>query len=132
MRIRYRRMAEGTLQERPAQGDGQMREAWSIPLRQLLFWLHLVTGVVAGLVLVIDVMAVTGVLLAFERQIVASAEHDVRTVQPPASGMSRLDLDTLITKARAAVPEGRLIGVMLRADPTATVVVNFSYGDGGG
>ena len=36
--------------------------------------------------LVIGVMSVTGVLLAFERQIVAFAERDVRTVQPPASG----------------------------------------------
>ena len=32
---------------------------------------------------------------------------------------------TLVTRARAAVPEGRLSGVMLRADPTATVMVNF-------
>jgi uncharacterized iron-regulated membrane protein len=92
-------------------------------LRQIIFWLHLATGVVAGLV--IGVMSVTGVLLAFERQIVTSAERDVRTVQPPASGGSRLDLDVLVTKARAAVPEGRLSGVVLQADPTATIVVNF-------
>ena len=39
--------------------------------------------------------------------------------------VSRLALDDLVTKARAVVPEGRLSGVMLRADPTATVVVNF-------
>jgi uncharacterized iron-regulated membrane protein len=123
MRIRHRRMEEGTLQEQPVQGDGQAGEGRSIPLRQIIFWLHLVTGVVAGLV--IGVMSVTGVLLAFERQIVAFAERDVRTVQPPTSGGSRLDLDALITKARAAVPEGRLSGVLLRADPTATVVVNF-------
>jgi len=94
-----------------------------MPLRRIIFWLHLVTGVVAGLV--IGVMSVTGVLLAFERQIVASTEHDVRTVQPPAPGESRLALDVLVTKARAAVPDGRLSSVLLRADPTATVVVNF-------
>ena len=75
--------------------------------------------------LVIGVMSVTGVLLAFKRQIVSFAERDVRTVQPPTSSGSRLDLDALITKARAAVPEGRLSGLILRADPTATVVVNF-------
>jgi uncharacterized iron-regulated membrane protein len=92
-------------------------------LRQIIFWLHLGTGGVAGLV--IGVMSVTGVLLAFERQIVTSAERDVRTVQPPAAGGSRLALDVLVTRARTAVPEGRLSGVMLRADPTATVVVNF-------
>ncbi len=122
MRTRHRKMEEGTLQEQPEQGYGWV-QVRSIPLRQIIFWLHLVTGVMAGLV--IGVMSVTGVLLAFERQIVALAERDVRTVQPPASGVSRLDLDALITKARAAVPEGKLSGVMLRADPTATVVVNF-------
>jgi len=116
-------MDEGTVQEQPAQGDGRVGEVRSISLRQIIFWLHLGTGVVAGLV--IGVMSVTGVLLAFERQIVASAERDVHTVQPPAAGGSRLDLDVLVTMARTAVPEGRLSGVMLRADPTATVGVNF-------
>jgi uncharacterized iron-regulated membrane protein len=123
MRTRHRRMQEGTLQEQPEQGYGWGGEAWSMPLRQIIFWLHLMTGVMAGLV--IGVMSVTGVLLAFERQIIAFAERDVRTVQPPASGVSRLDLDALTTRARAVVPEGKLSGVMLRADPTATVMVNF-------
>jgi uncharacterized iron-regulated membrane protein len=123
MRIRHRRMEKGTLQKHPVQGDGRVGEAQSIPWRQIIFWLHLGTRVVAGLV--IGVMSVTGVLLAFERQIVSFAERDVRTVQPPTSSGSRLDLDALITKARAAVPEGRLSGLILRADPTATVVVNF-------
>jgi uncharacterized iron-regulated membrane protein len=123
MRTRHRRMEAGTLQGQPEQGYEWVEEARSIPLRRIIFWLHLVTGVMAGLV--IGVMSVTCVLLAFERQIVAFAERDIRTVQPPASGVSRLDLDVLVTRARAAVPEGRLSGVMLRADPTATVVVNF-------
>jgi uncharacterized iron-regulated membrane protein len=46
-------------------------------------------------------------------------------VQPPASSVLRLDLDVLVTKAHAVVPEGQLSGVMLRADPTATLIVNF-------
>jgi uncharacterized iron-regulated membrane protein len=123
MRTRHRRTEEGTLQAHPEQEQGQAGERQSLPLRQIIFWLHLVTGVMAGLV--IGVMSVTGVLLAFERQIVAFAERDVRTVQPPVDGISRLDLDALITKARVTVPEGKLSGVMLRADPTATLVVNF-------
>jgi uncharacterized iron-regulated membrane protein len=94
-----------------------------LPLRRIIFWLHLVTGVVAGLI--IFVMSATGVLLAFERQIVAFAERNIRTGQPPAPGVSRLDLDTLMARARAATPEGKPSGVMLRADPTAMVIVNF-------
>jgi uncharacterized iron-regulated membrane protein len=123
MRTRHRKMEAGTLQEQSAQRYGGVDEGRSVPLRRIIFWLHLVTGVLAGLV--IGVMSVTGVLLAFERQIVAFAERDVRTVQPLASGGSRLALYDLVTQARAVVPEGRLSGVMLRADPTATVVVNF-------
>jgi uncharacterized iron-regulated membrane protein len=123
MRARHRRIKESTKQEQPEQEYGWVREGRALPLRQIIFWLHLVTGVVAGLI--IFVMSVTGVLLAFERQIVAFAERHVRTVQPPAPGVSRLDLDTLMTRARAAVPEGKPSGVMLRADPTAMVVVNF-------
>ena len=84
MRTRRRKMEAGTLQEQPEQGYGWVEEVRSVPLRQVIFWLHLVTGVMAGLV--IGVMSVTGVLLAFERQIVAFAERDVRTVQLPASG----------------------------------------------
>jgi len=116
-------MEEGTLQEQPEQGYGEMEEKKPLPLRQVIFWLHLVTGVMAGLV--IGMMSVTGVLLAFERQIVAFAERHIRTVPAPVSSVSRLDLDTLIAKARVTMPEGKLSGVMLQADPTATLVVNF-------
>ena len=92
-------------------------------LRQSIFWLHLAVGVVTGLVIL--VMSVTGVLLAFERPIVTFAERHVRTVQLSASGEPRLDLDALVTQARAAIPAGRPSGVLLRADPTASAVVNF-------
>ena len=72
-------------------------------LRKIIFWLHLTAGVVAGTVIL--VMSVTGVFLAFERQIVALAEGDIRTVTPPASDAPRLSLDTLIAKARETVLE---------------------------
>ena len=123
MRARQRRIEENPGQERAEQGYGSVGEGRSLPLRRIIFWLHLVTGVVAGLI--IFVMSATGVLLAFERQIVAFAERNIRTGQPPAPGVSRLDLDTLMARARAAAPEGKPSGVMLRADPTAMVIVNF-------
>ena len=69
MRARQRRIEENPGQERAEQGYGSVGEGRSLPLRQIIFWLHLVTGIVAGLI--IFVMSVTGVLLAFERQIVA-------------------------------------------------------------
>ena len=45
-------------------------------LRKIIFWLHLVAGIIAGAVVL--VMSVTGVLLAFERQMVEWADRDLR------------------------------------------------------
>jgi uncharacterized iron-regulated membrane protein len=70
-------------------------------------------------------MSVTGVLLAFERQIVTFAERETLTVNPPAPGAPRLGLDTLVTKAREAASDGIPSGVTLRAEPTAAALVSF-------
>jgi uncharacterized iron-regulated membrane protein len=100
-----------------------MRSVLSIGLRKVVFWLHLVAGVVAGSV--IFVMSVTGVLLAFERQIVAFTERHTRTVQPPATDAPRLGLDALVSKAREALPEGPPTNVTLSAHPTTAALINF-------
>ncbi|MGE3541034.1 MAG: PepSY-associated TM helix domain-containing protein [Candidatus Tectimicrobiota bacterium] len=92
-------------------------------LRQSIFWLHLVAGVVSGLV--IAIMSLTGVLLAFERQLLAYAERQVRTVAQPAPGTPRLDLDTLVAQARAQFPEGTPTGVTLRAAANAAVFITL-------
>ena len=70
--------------------------------RSILFWLHLAAGLVAGIA--IGIMCFTGTVLAFEREIVAWAERDVRRVTPPADGASRLPLPELVTRVRAARP----------------------------
>jgi uncharacterized iron-regulated membrane protein len=67
-------------------------------LRSILFWAHLTTGVAVGLVVL--VMSVTGVLLAYQKQIQTWA--DARAVQA-APGVARLPLDTLVERATAAV-----------------------------
>lgn len=94
-----------------------------LPLRQSIFWLHLITGVVCGVV--IALMSATGVLLAFERQMVAYAERQLRTIPLAAPGTPRLDLDTLVAQARQVLPEGIPNSVTLRADPSAAVLVNM-------
>jgi len=92
-------------------------------LRKFIFWLHLAAGVVAGSV--IFMMSVTGVLLAFERQIVAFAERHIRTVQPPTSDAPRLGLDALVSKARESLPEGLPTNVTLSAHPTTAALISF-------
>lgn len=66
--------------------------------RRILFWLHLVAGIAAGVVIL--VMSVTGVLLAFERQMVEAA--DSLAVPPPPQEARRLPLRELVEAAAAA------------------------------
>jgi len=44
--------------------------------RKIVFWLHLISGVIAGVV--IFIMSVTGALLSFEKNITGYAEREMR------------------------------------------------------
>jgi len=91
-------------------------------LRPVLFWLHLVAGVVAGVI--IAVMSFTGVALAFEKEIIAWAERDARRVSPPADA-KRLPLDELLARVREQQPDARPSGITVSADPAAAVLVSL-------
>lgn len=97
-------------------------------LRQTLFWLHLAAGLISGVV--IAIMCFTGTVLAFEKEIVAWSERDARRVEAPHAGASRLPLDTLQQKLRAAHPESRPMSIVLQNDPLAAVA--FPTGRTGG
>ena len=75
--------------------------------------------------LVLILINVTGMLLAFERQMVAFVERQTRTVELPAAGTPRLALDMLVAKAHESIPGGTPSSMILSADPTAAAVVNF-------
>ena len=66
--------------------------------RKILFWSHLAVSVVGGLVIL--VMSVTGVLLTYERQIIAWA--DTRACQ--VSGTAKLPVEDLLAKVRESQP----------------------------
>ena len=53
-------------------------------LRKILFWCHLAAGVTVGAVILI--MSVTGVALAYEKQIIAFAERSFHAPPPSANG----------------------------------------------
>ena len=72
-----------------------------MPIRRLIFWPHLIAGVLAGLVIVI--MSVTGVLLTYERQLIAWSDSHLRSV-PPSPGAARLPVETLLERVRARTP----------------------------
>src|SRR5262245_3637954 len=97
-------------------------------VHRAIFWVHLLTGTLAGLVIL--VMAVTGVLLAFEPQIVDYAERDLRRVTPPAPDARRLPMDAILARAEVARPGVRPIAVASWQGPGAAVRVAFSRDDG--
>ncbi|AEI67447.1 PepSY-associated TM helix domain-containing protein [Corallococcus macrosporus] len=94
--------------------------------RNILFWIHLLVGVAAGLV--IAIMSFTGVVLAFEKQLIAWAERDARTVQVPAPGAPRLPVEELIERVRASRTDGKPSGVTVFPEPTSAVQVSIGRG----
>lgn len=92
--------------------------------RKVIFWLHLLAGVIAGVV--IGVMSVTGLALAYEKQLIAWAERDIRRVTLPTdAGTKSLPLDELLAKAGGKVPGTRPSAVTVEADPAQAVLVSF-------
>lgn len=90
--------------------------------RKALFWIHLGAGIAAGLV--IAVMAFTGAALAFEHELVAWAERDLRRVVLPAASSPRLSLETLRQRFKTAEPNARNVTITLSKDPEAAVAFN--------
>ena len=84
-------------------------------LRTILFWTHLTAGLVAGIVIL--VMSVTGTLLTFQQSVLKIVERSQRYVEPPGPGAARLDVDVLLERVRAAVPDAEPTTVTLDSDP---------------
>ena len=81
-------------------------------IRSVFFWAHLSAGVAAGIIILL--MSVTGVLLTYERQMIASAEADlIGNVPGP-----RLPLDELAAKAAEFRPG---IELEISSDETAPI-----------
>ena len=88
-------------------------------LRSTIFWVHLVCGVTTGLVVLM--MSVTGMLLTYERQILAWAERAEHAA--PARGAARLSLEELAAAAKLHRPELMATTIVLRNEPDAPVVL---------
>ncbi len=84
-------------------------------IRKAIFWLHLICGIAAGVVILI--MSVTGVILTYERQMLAWEDHAY--FAEPAPGQSSLPIETLVASATSAqfTPDS----VVVSSDPSAPV-----------
>jgi uncharacterized iron-regulated membrane protein len=88
-------------------------------VRSTIFWMHLFCGVATGLVVLM--MSATGVVLTYERQLLAWAEG--ATFPQPAPGTARLTLEELVEAAKLRRPEFAPTTIMLRNEPDAPVVL---------
>jgi uncharacterized iron-regulated membrane protein len=100
----------------------------SINLSKIIFWPHLVSGVIAGLV--IAIMSLTGAAIAFESEIVAWADSEARRVLVPAPDAPRLSVDELLARVKAARPKAQPSGVTVYPEPDAAVLVLTGRSEG--
>ena len=84
-------------------------------IRKVIFWAHLVTGVSTGLVILM--MSATGMLLAYERQMLAFADRDLRG-SPPVAGAKRLSTEDLLRLVRDQDPGFAVLSITYPADVT--------------
>lgn len=91
-------------------------------LRKIIFWCHLPVGVIAGIVILI--MCVTGVLLAYEKQIISWADTRGYRSAPPTAETRHLPVETLVAKAREARGADPT-AITLKADAAAPAEIAF-------
>ena len=94
--------------------------------RKFIFWCHLLVGMVAGVI--IFTMSVTGVLLTYEKQIVAWADLRASRIALPSPGTSRLPVQTLLDEARKARPGLYINSVTVRADVSEPAAFGIAGG----
>jgi uncharacterized iron-regulated membrane protein len=88
--------------------------------RRFLFWIHLTAGSVAGIVIL--AMSVTGILLAYRRQITNWGDRGFQV--QPAAGAQRLLLEQLLASLQES--QGRLpSNITIRVDAAAPVALDF-------
>jgi uncharacterized iron-regulated membrane protein len=68
-------------------------------------------------------MSVTGVLLAYEKQIVSWADR--RAIAPSLAAGPRLSPEVLLARVRAAEPASTITGLTLRSDPGVAALVTL-------
>ena len=90
--------------------------------RKVLFWLHLISGVVGGIV--IFIMCVTGALLSFEKDIAEFFERDMRYVAQ-TEGAQKLPVREILTKVVAAKPNAKPSAIALPNEPHAAWQVSL-------
>jgi uncharacterized iron-regulated membrane protein len=91
--------------------------------RQVVFWLHLCSGVLAGIF--IFIMCVSGALLSFQSNIIANAEREMRNVSVPSENAARLSLIEILNKVQTAKPNAKPASIALKNEPNAAASISL-------
>lgn len=88
-----------------------------MPFRTAIFWIHLAAGLTAGVV--IFIMAVTGIAIAFEEEVLAWQDREVSRLQISESqaGQAPLKMAELISRIRAERPASPVVSIAVFRDP---------------
>lgn len=84
--------------------------------RKIIFWMHLIAGISAGIV--IFIMCVTGALLAFEKNIIEIAERDARYADADATA-APLPVSEILSRVQNADPDIRPSSILITSEPRA-------------
>lgn len=89
--------------------------------RNIIFWLHLISGLLGGVV--IFIMCVTGALLSFERNIIEWSERDARYVQ--AIDSPKLPVSDVLAKVIETRPDAKPSAIAIKNEPGAAWEVSL-------
>lgn len=87
-----------------------------MPLRKIIFWIHLLCGLVAGVV--IAIMSATGVAIAFEHEILEWLDRDVRRAGFSSAHGFRLTIEELKVRLTESHPSLEASMVIVPKDPS--------------
>jgi uncharacterized iron-regulated membrane protein len=93
-------------------------------VRKTSFWLHLSAGITAGVF--IFIMAATGVVLSFERQIIEFIDWDIRFVSVPNNSQPRPVTELLEAVRRSGI--GEPSAIVVRNQPQAATQLSIGRG----
>ena len=88
-------------------------------VRKLIFWSHLVAGMLASLILAL--ITVTGVIMTYERQIVRWVEHS--SLSETAAGSDLMTADDMIGAARGHWPNADRLQIVIPQTEVAPIRV---------
>ena len=89
-------------------------------VRPFIFWPHLVAGVTAGIVILM--MSATGVVLAYERQIISWVENGY--LDKSATDVEALSADELLAVAQRSNPDARQFTLTYSSDPNSVMRIS--------